>query len=147
MSRARQPEHRPGALQRMLIEEFDGAQSDGDVGAREFALIGEVEKVLANLLLSELIGRLPVMSGQEFYRRDVGSLGGESEAVELQIFNETLTERGHGILSGKAGSNIHTDGPSCERSNLSFQNQRPTNRLRNRLEVPYPAGAGFSSIN
>jgi hypothetical protein len=60
----RQPEHRPGTLQCLLIEEFYGAESNGGVGARNLALVGEEEEVLANLFLGELIGRLPVMSGQ-----------------------------------------------------------------------------------
>src|SRR5208282_3443088 len=104
------PEHRPGTLQRVLIEEFYGAESNGGIGARDLALVGEEEKVLANLFLGQLIGRLPVMSGQYFYGRDVNLLGGGCEAVQLQIFNETLTERRHGVLSGKAGSNILGDG-------------------------------------
>src|SRR5208282_4115523 len=48
------PEHRPGTLQRVLIEEFYGAESNGGIGARDLALVGEEEKVLANLFLGQL---------------------------------------------------------------------------------------------
>lgn len=58
------PEHGPGPLQCLLIEEFDGAESNGGVGARDLALVGEEKKVLADLFLGQLIRRLPVMSGQ-----------------------------------------------------------------------------------
>jgi hypothetical protein len=64
---SRHPEHRPRTLQGVLIEEFYGAESNGGVGARDLALVGEVKEVLANLFLGELIGRLPVMSGQYSY--------------------------------------------------------------------------------
>jgi len=56
VSWSRQPENRPGALQGVLIEEFDGAESNGGVGARDLALVGEEEKVLANLFLGQLLG-------------------------------------------------------------------------------------------
>jgi hypothetical protein len=57
------PEHGPGTLQCLLIEEFYGAESNGGVGTRDLAVVGEVEKVLTNLFLSQLIGGEPVMSG------------------------------------------------------------------------------------
>jgi len=85
------------------------------------------------------------MSGQKFYGRDVRALRGEGEAAELQIFNETLTERGHGVLSGKAGSNIHADGSLVG----EIEPFLPESTLEKQLEQPreaYPAGAGFSSI-
>ena len=51
-----QAENRPGALQGVLIEEFDGAEGNRGMGARDLALVGEEEKVLANLFLGQLLG-------------------------------------------------------------------------------------------
>jgi hypothetical protein len=141
---SRHPEHRPGTLERVLIEEFYGAESNGGVGARDLALVGEEEKVLANLFLGELIGWSPVMSGQQFYGRDINPLSGECEAVQLQVFNETLTERRHGVLSGKAGSNILGDGSLVG----EIEPFLPESTLEKQLGQPrgtYPAGAGFGS--
>jgi len=62
----------------------------------------------------------------------------------LQIFNETLTERRHGVLSGKAGSIILGDGSLVG----EIEPFLPESTLEKQLEQPrgtYPAGAGFSS--
>jgi hypothetical protein len=64
----------------------------------------------------------------------------------LQIFNETLTERCHGALSGKAGSNILGDGSLVG----EIKPFLPDSTLEKQLAQPrgtYPAGAGFSSTS
>ena len=61
---AGQSENRPGTLQGVLVEKFNGAERDRGVGARDLANVSQVKKVLTNLLLGQPIGRLMVMMVQ-----------------------------------------------------------------------------------
>ena len=64
--------------------------------------------------------------------------------MQLRIFNETLTERRHGALSGKAGSNILGDGSLVGEIEPFLPESTLENQL-GQLWGTYPAGAGFSS--
>lgn len=54
----------PLPAQRPLVEELDAAQRDGEAGSGEVLDVGEVEEVLAQLVLPELVGR-PMKVGRE----------------------------------------------------------------------------------
>lgn len=57
-------EPRPLLLQSLLIEELDPAERDGGGGPGNLLLVGQIEKVLAQLFIAELVRTTVVMLGQ-----------------------------------------------------------------------------------
>ena len=88
--RAHKLERAPVLMQRVLVEELDCAQRDGGGGASDLLLVGEVQKVLAQILLAELVGAPVVMCCQLPHRVHVALLRACGQSPELHVFNHAL---------------------------------------------------------
>ena len=51
-------------LQGLFVEELDAAERDGGRGPGKLLLVGEIEKVLAQLFLAELVRAAVIILGQ-----------------------------------------------------------------------------------
>jgi hypothetical protein len=89
-------EERPRALQGMLIEEPDAIEVDAEGTLGDLFVIEEIKKVLAGILLAELVGRAPVVLRQLVDSCDITLLGLEGKPPQLQVFEHTAAERRHG---------------------------------------------------
>ena len=76
-------------------EGFDAAHGLGDGRRGPFLDIGDRQKILSDLGLSELIGRRIEMLRQHPHGADVGITGTFGFPLQLQGFNETSSEFGH----------------------------------------------------
>jgi len=72
-------------------EELDAAQSNGSGGPGVVPDIFHPQEVLAEFFLGDKVGRLVVMVGKLTNGPQVTFLGPFRHAVELQVFEHTLT--------------------------------------------------------
>ncbi len=88
---ADEPERGPVPLQSVLVEELDPAQGDRGGCSGDPLLGGQVQEVLAEVLLAEAIGAHVVVRGEAADRGDVtllrtrGCSGRPSASAELRI--------------------------------------------------------------
>ncbi len=92
-----QAQQLPLAAQAALVEELDAAQRDGETGPGEVLDIGEVEEVLAEIVLGEPIGRRVEVSGELPDGVGVGLLGARREPAELHVLEHALAKWRHGV--------------------------------------------------
>ena len=78
-------------MQSLLIEKLQRTDGHGGVAARDLPHLGQMDEVLADLLLGELSGRLVVMVGQHSHGANVDILRGGGQTVQLQVLDESLT--------------------------------------------------------
>jgi hypothetical protein len=144
-------EQLPLAAQRALVEELDAAEGDGETGRGEVLDVGEVEEVLAELVLPELVGGPVEVCGQLADGADVGLLGPRGEPPELQVFEHVLAEWRHDVpflggwrrqeegcdvtsLAARAGEGIENTTSAIRRRRIefNFSFQRPAPRVARR---------------
>jgi hypothetical protein len=78
------------------IEELDAAVGDAQRGGGELAVVLEVEEVIADLLLTEPVGRCVEAVGELPDGAEVSLLGAFAEASQLEVLEHPLAEcRGH----------------------------------------------------
>src|SRR6266498_2653818 len=73
--RADEVAERPGAHQRVGVEERDGIESDIDGVGREVFDIAQIEEILAHFLVGDQVRRLRVVESELLDRSEVGLLG------------------------------------------------------------------------
>jgi hypothetical protein len=116
---SRHVEDGPWARERLLVEELDPAEGDGVGAAGDLLDGGQVEQVLAHVLLAQQIWRRPMESGELGDGADVGLHGAVGQAAQLEILDHALAQGRHGVLSGKGswrGSDIAALSGSTHRS-------------------------------
>ena len=94
---AHEPERRPGLLQRLLVQEPDRTERDGGGGARDLLLVGQVQEVLAQLLLGQVRRTGVDMLGELADSGDVALLGPCGQPPELHILQHPLTSGRHAV--------------------------------------------------
>ena len=99
--RARQLEHGPVAAKRLLVEELDAAQGLREAARGDLPDVGQVQQVVADLLLGDPVGRDPVEPGQLGDGVEVGLDRAVRVAAKLQVFRHASAKRCHPILSEK----------------------------------------------
>src|SRR5262245_16941116 len=90
-------EQRPIAIERTRVEEADAAVIGLEGTARDTALIPQMQKIGANLLLVQQIGRALIVGREPADRLDVDVPGPLGKAGKAHVFDHTLTQRGHGL--------------------------------------------------
>jgi hypothetical protein len=92
-----EPQGRPILVDRLFEEELDPAQRDRRRGAGDLLLVGQIQKVLAQLLLAQLIRTPMEMSGQLGHRPDIAFLSSCGKPAELHILDHSLTQFRHHV--------------------------------------------------
>ena len=88
-----QPQGGPWALKRLLVEELDPAQGDGSGGAGGLLLVGQVQKVVAEMFPGELVRTGAIVFGQLADGGHIALLGSCREPPQLHTLNHPLTQR------------------------------------------------------
>src|SRR5947199_239364 len=89
--RAHEPERRPLPAKRLLEEEPNPAQRDRRRRARDLLLVGQVQKVPAQILLGQLVGAPMIVLRQLPDAARVALLRSCGEPPELHILEHPLT--------------------------------------------------------
>ena len=89
--RAQEFEAGPVALECVLEQELDAAQSDGGSGAGHFLFQGEVEEVATQFFFRDQVRGFVVVFGQAADRTDITGLGFGGITVQLHILDESST--------------------------------------------------------
>jgi len=92
-----QVEQLPVALQRPFIEELDPAQRDRETRRREVLDVGQVEEILAKILLPEVSGRSVEVGCKMVDGAHVGLLRALGEPTKLHVIEHPLAQWRHGI--------------------------------------------------
>jgi hypothetical protein len=74
----------------LLVEELDAAESDGRSGPGNLLLVSQVEKVLAQVLIAELVGPALIMLGQLPDGPGVSLLSSCGKSAQLHILKHPL---------------------------------------------------------
>ena len=85
----------PVPAQRLGIKRLDSAQGLFHGRKRPMSGVSDVQDILPNLLVRELIRRGVEVFGQHPHRADIRLLRPIGLALQLQVFNESLSESGH----------------------------------------------------
>jgi len=96
--RAHQRQARERFAERVLDKELDVAQGDRDGGPRIVLDLGEMEEVLAEVLVGDQVRRFAEVLGQLADGADVSLLGARRERAELHVLEHALAQRCHGGL-------------------------------------------------
>jgi hypothetical protein len=88
---ANQLQQRPRALESALEEERDRTEGHSTAGAGGLFVVAEGEKVLAEVLVTEQIGRLAVVEGQLANFAEVGVLGSWGKPAQLHVLKPALS--------------------------------------------------------
>lgn len=83
-------------LKHLDVEKPEGAAVLVDGGAREFALVEQVQQIGLNLMGVERIGAASVVLSQAGHRLDVGFLSSGCHAAQLHRAQHALTKWSHG---------------------------------------------------
>jgi hypothetical protein len=101
-----------------LVEELDAAQRDGEAGPGEVLDVGEVQEVLAEIVLGEAIGGPVEVPGELADSVDVGLLGAGREPAELHVFEHALAKWGDRLRLGRLSRCVYGSAPVVERGGL-----------------------------
>ena len=82
----------PGALEGILIEEFDAAQGNGAGAAAPFLDVFTVQEIFSQILFGDPAGGLVKVFAQLANSPDIKALGLIAVAFELQIFDHPLSQ-------------------------------------------------------
>jgi hypothetical protein len=93
---AHEVEDGPRAFQRAFVEESNPVEVNPEGALGDLLLIDQEEEVLAEFVFTDLVRSAPVVLRQMLYGFDVTLLGPGSQAPQLQVFEHTASECGHG---------------------------------------------------
>jgi len=89
--RPHEPERRPLPVERLLEEEPNPAQGDRRRRASDLLVVGQVQEVLAQVLLRQQVGTSVIVLCELAHGREVAALGPCGEPPQLHILQHPLT--------------------------------------------------------
>ena len=89
---------RPSPSERLFVEELDAAECDGVSRASNRLDGGQVDEIVADLLLRQLVWGLVEEAGKLGHSLGVGTYGGVGVAAKLEVFDHPLAQGCHDLL-------------------------------------------------